>query len=54
MSLGVRVVVPKAGRSPWTMERQADMTNHSGVLMMQRLLTQAGPAAKLDSMPRER
>jgi hypothetical protein len=38
MSLGVRIMVPKAGRPPWTMERQADMTNHNGVLMMQRLL----------------
>src|ERR1700731_4104480 len=31
-------MVAKAGRPPWTMERQADMTNHNGVLMMQRLL----------------
>jgi len=38
MSLGVRIMEPKAGRPPWTMERQADMTNHNGVLMMQRLL----------------
>src|SRR5271154_855832 len=38
MSLGVRIMVAKAGRPPWTMERQADMTNHNGVLMMQRLL----------------
>src|SRR5271170_7759095 len=38
MSLGVRIMVPKAGRPPWTIERQADMTNHNGVLMMQRLL----------------
>src|ERR1700685_107840 len=38
MSVLVRIMVPKAGRPPWTMERQADMTNHNGVLMMQRLL----------------
>jgi hypothetical protein len=38
MSVGVRIMVPKAGRPPWTMERQADMTDHNGVLMMQRLL----------------
>jgi hypothetical protein len=38
MSLPVRIMVAKAGRPPWTMERQADMTNHNGVLMMQRLL----------------
>jgi hypothetical protein len=38
MSLGVRIMEAKAGRPPWTMERQADMTNHNGVLMMQRLL----------------
>jgi hypothetical protein len=38
MSLGVGIMVAKAGRPPWTMERQADMTNHNGVLMMQRLL----------------
>ena len=38
MSLGVRIMVAKAGRPPWTIERQADMTNHNGVLMMQRLL----------------
>jgi hypothetical protein len=38
MSLGVRIMEPKAGQPPWTMERQADMTNHNGVLMMQRLL----------------
>jgi hypothetical protein len=38
MSLGVRIMVAKAGRPPWTMERQADMTNHNGVLMMQRML----------------
>src|ERR1700720_1433606 len=38
MSLGLRIMVAKAGRPPWTMERQADMTNHNGVLMMQRLL----------------
>jgi hypothetical protein len=38
MSLVVRIMKPKAGRPPWTMERQADMTNHNGVLMMQRLL----------------
>ena len=38
MSVGVLIMEPKAGRPPWTMERQADMTNHNGVLMMQRLL----------------
>jgi hypothetical protein len=38
MSLLVRIMVAKAGRPPWTMERRADMTNHNGVLMMQRLL----------------
>jgi hypothetical protein len=38
MSVLVRIMVAKAGRPPWTMERQADMTNHNGVLMMQRLL----------------
>jgi hypothetical protein len=38
MSVLVRIMVPKAGQPPWTMERQADMTNHNGVLMMQRLL----------------
>jgi hypothetical protein len=38
MSLGVRMMEAKAGRPPWTMERQADMTNHNGVLMIQRLL----------------
>jgi hypothetical protein len=38
MSVGVRIMEPKAGRPPWTMERQADMTDHNGVLMMQRLL----------------
>jgi hypothetical protein len=38
MSLGVRIMEAKAGRPPWTMERQADMTNHNGVLMIQRLL----------------
>jgi hypothetical protein len=38
MSVGVRIMVAKAGRPPWTMERQADMTDHNGVLMMQRLL----------------
>ena len=38
MSVAVRMMDPKAGRPPWTMERQADMTDHNGVLMMQRLL----------------
>jgi hypothetical protein len=38
MSVLVRIMEPKAGQPPWTMERQADMTNHNGVLMMQRLL----------------
>lgn len=38
MSVLVRIMEPKAGRPPWTMERQAEMTNHNGVLMMQRLL----------------
>jgi hypothetical protein len=38
MSLGIRIMVLKAGRPQWTMERRADMTNHNGVLMMQRLL----------------
>src|SRR3984885_15732989 len=38
MSVLVRIMEPKAGRPPWTMERQADMTNHNGVLMMQRML----------------
>src|SRR5579859_294318 len=38
MSVPVRIMVAKAGRPPWTMERQAKMTDHNGVLMMQRLL----------------
>src|ERR1700721_2718608 len=38
MSVGIRIMGAKAGRPPWPMERQADMTNHNGVLMMQRLL----------------
>jgi hypothetical protein len=38
MSVPVRIMKPKAGRLPWTIERQAEMTNHTGVLMMQRLL----------------
>jgi hypothetical protein len=38
MSVPARIMVAKAGRPPWTMERQPEMTDHNGVLMMQRLL----------------
>jgi hypothetical protein len=38
MSVLVRIMGAKAGQPPWVMERRADMSDHNGVLMMQRLL----------------
>src|SRR2546427_13162206 len=37
MSLPVRIMVAKAGQPRWTMEASG-MTDHNGVLMMQRVL----------------
>jgi hypothetical protein len=38
MSLLVRIMNPEGGTATVDNERQADMTDHNGVLMMQRLL----------------
>jgi hypothetical protein len=38
MSVGVRIMVSEGGTATVDDERQADMTDHNGVLMMQRLL----------------
>jgi hypothetical protein len=38
MSLPVRIMEPEGGTATVDDERQADMTDHNGVLMMQRLL----------------
>ncbi len=61
MSVLIRIMVAKAGRPPWTMERQPEMTDHNGVLMMQRLLLAATlgltlarkAAAILDGQPEQ-
>jgi hypothetical protein len=38
MSQLAGIMVPKAGQPQWMSERQTEMTDHNGVLMMQRVL----------------